>query len=277
MKFSIVTPSFRQLQWLKLCIASVADQGVDLEHIVQDARSDDGTQEWLLNDRRVRAFIEKDGGMYDAINRGYSRAQGEILAYLNCDEQYLPGALEAVQDFFAKHPSVDVVLAGSIVVDGAGNYICHKHSMVPHPFDIWNRFPVQTSSLFLRRRVISEYGILFDARWRTTGDLHWIIELMKQNVSMAVLNRFVAAFTETGDNLGFSPSAARERELIDEMAPHWAKWLKPVSIAHHRLRRLLGGHFFLNNTNYSIYTLKSPESRVHFDVPNPTAVWWNRL
>ena len=66
MKFSIVTPSFRNSRWLKLCIASVADQqGVELEHIVQDSCSDDGTQDWLPHDRRVRAFIEKDGGMYD--------------------------------------------------------------------------------------------------------------------------------------------------------------------------------------------------------------------
>ena len=74
-KFSIITPSFRNSHWLKLCIASVADQqGVELEHIVQDSCSDDGTQDWLPHDRRVQAFIEKDGGMYDAVNRGYRRA-----------------------------------------------------------------------------------------------------------------------------------------------------------------------------------------------------------
>ena len=103
MKFSIITPSFRNSQWLKLCIASVADQpGVELEHIVQDSCSDDGTQDWLPHDPRVKAFIEKDGGMYDAVNRGYRRATGDILAYLNCDEQYLPGALEIVA-IFLKH------------------------------------------------------------------------------------------------------------------------------------------------------------------------------
>ena len=59
MQFSIVTPSFRNSRWLKLCIASVADQqGVECEHIIQDACSDDGTQDWLPHDRRVRAFIE---------------------------------------------------------------------------------------------------------------------------------------------------------------------------------------------------------------------------
>jgi glycosyltransferase involved in cell wall biosynthesis len=103
MKFSIVTPSFRNSQWLRLCVASVSDQqGVELEHIVQDSCSDDGTRDWLPHDQRVKAVIEKDSGMYDTANRGYRRARGDILAYLNCDEQYLPGALKAVHDFL-KH------------------------------------------------------------------------------------------------------------------------------------------------------------------------------
>src|SRR5580700_4635827 len=112
MKFSIITPSFRNSAWLKLCVASVADQqGVEVEHIVQDSCSDDGTQDWLPHDKRVHAFIEKDSGMYDAINRGLRRARGDILAYLNCDEQYLPGALRDVGEFFATHPGVDIVIA----------------------------------------------------------------------------------------------------------------------------------------------------------------------
>ena len=136
-KFSIVTPSFRNSSWLKLCIASVADQeGIEFEHIVQDAGSDDGTLDWLPQDKRVKAFIEKDGGMYDAVNRGYRRAQGELLAYLNCDEQYLPGALKVVHDFFERHPEIEVALAGAIVIgprigkfnkDGSPNPIPGHH------------------------------------------------------------------------------------------------------------------------------------------------------
>ena len=56
------------------------------------------------------------------MNRGYRRAQGEILAYLNCDEQYLPGALAAVAEYFAAHPCVDMVLADTVVVDDAGDF-----------------------------------------------------------------------------------------------------------------------------------------------------------
>ena len=278
MQFSIITPSFRNSKWLKLCIASVADQeGVQFEHIVQDAGSDDGTLGWLPQDKRVKAFVEKDSGMYDAVNRGYRRAQGDILAYLNCDEQYLPGALKQVHDFFEKHPDAEVALAGTIVVDGSGNYVCHRHSMVPHPCHIWFRFPVLTSSVFLRRRVIQERGLFFDTRWRDLGDFHWVMTLMKQQVPMAVLDQFTSVFADTGENMNLKPNAIREKKETFAMTPVWVRLLRPWWVVHHRLRRVVRGHFTLKATNYSIYTLQSPEKRVRFEVVKPTAVWWNRL
>ena len=278
MKFSIITPSFRNSQWLKLCVASVADQqGVEVEHIVQDACSDDGTQDWLRHDPRVKAFIEKDGGMYDAVNRGYRRATGNILAYLNCDEQYLPGALTVVQAFFEANPEIDVALAGTIVTGGDGKYICHRHALVPHPQGCWFRFLALTSSVFIRRSVIHERGIFFDTRWHDLGDFHWFQALMKNKVPMAVCDSFTSAFADTGENMNLKPNAIREKCETVAMMPVWVKALKPVWIWHHRLRRLAAGHFSLKPTSYSIYTLQSPESRVRFEVSKPTAVWWNRL
>jgi len=278
MKFSIITPSFRNSEWLKLCIASVADQqGVELEHIVQDSCSDDGTQNWLPQDKRVKAFVEKDGGMYDAVNRGYRRATGDILAYLNCDEQYLPGALAAVEKFFEAHPKVEVALAGSIVTDGDGKYLCHRHSMVPSPYHVWFRFPVLTSGIFIRRKVIQERGIFFDTKWRDLGDFHWMLELMRQKVPMAVCDTFTSVFADTGDNMNLKPNAIREKNETDKLAPGWLRRLKPLWILHHRLRRLSAGHFRLAATRYAIYTKKSPSRRVTIEVPKPTAVWWNRL
>lgn len=278
LKFSIITPSFRNSDWLKLCIASVADQaGVELEHIVQDACSDDGTQDWLPHDRRVQAFIEKDKGMYDAINRGYRRATGDIFAYLNCDEQYLPGALAAVREFFEANPKIEVALAGSIVTDAAGKYLCHRHSLVPHPQHIWYRFPALTSSIFIRRKVIQERGIFFDTRWRDIGDLHWVRALMNNRVPIKVCDTFTSIFADTGENMMLKPNALRERAETRRMIPGWVRPLKPVWVIHHRLRRLAAGHFSMKPTSYSIYTKQSPEKRVTIDVPKPTAVWWNRL
>jgi glycosyltransferase involved in cell wall biosynthesis len=278
MKFSIITPSFRNSKWLKLCIASVADQqGVEFEHIVQDSCSDDGTQEWLAKDSRVKAFIEKDSGMYDAVNRGYRRATGDILAYLNCDEQYLPGGLKAVQDFFEANPKIEVALAHTIVTDGEGKYICHRHSMTPHSSHIWFRFPILTSSIFIRRKVIAERGIFFDTRWRDLGDFHWVRTLMKNQVPMKVCDAFTSVFADTGENMNLKPNAIREKNETAAMIPAIVKWLKPLWIIQHRLRRLAAGHFSLDPTSYAIYTLQNPATRVTFEVARPTAVWWNRL
>ncbi len=91
MKVSVVTPSYNMLDYLKRCHKSVADQrGVDVEHIVVDGLSTDGTKEFLESQASIHAIIERDQGMYDAVNKGLLTARGEIMSYLNCDEQYLP-------------------------------------------------------------------------------------------------------------------------------------------------------------------------------------------
>jgi glycosyltransferase involved in cell wall biosynthesis len=278
LKFSIITPSFRNSAWLKLCIASVADQaGVEVEHLVQDSCSDDGTQDWLPQDPRVKAFIEKDAGMYDAVNRGYRRATGDILAYLNCDEQYLPGALAAVEKIFAARPAAEVLLAGSIVTDGEGKYLCHRHSMIPNARHMWFRFPVLTSSIFIRREVIAQRKLFFDPKWRDLGDFHWVLALMRHQVPMAVTNEFTSVFTDTGDNMNLKPNALRETAETRAMIPAWMRPLKPLWILEHRVRRLRHGHFNLPATSYAIYTKASPGRRVTIDVPHPTPIWWNRL
>src|SRR3954471_24052752 len=111
MQFSIVTPSFRQLGWLKRCVRSIGDQqGVEVEHIIQDAGTGPELDAWVTKHSKAQLHVEKDSGMYDAINRGLSRASGDILAFLNCDEQYLPGTLEAVGKVFEAHPEIDFVI-----------------------------------------------------------------------------------------------------------------------------------------------------------------------
>jgi hypothetical protein len=188
----------------------------------------------------------------------------------------LPGGLKAVHDFFQTHPKAEVALAGTIVVDGVGEYICHRHLMVPHSLHVWFRFPILTSSVFLRRRVISERGIFFDTHWRDLGDFHWVLALMKNKVPMAVCHTIAATFTDTGENMNLRPNAIREKEETLATAPGWVRTLRPFWIFQHRLRRMAAGHFQLQPMSYEIYTLESPDRRVKFDVHKPTSVWWNR-
>jgi glycosyltransferase involved in cell wall biosynthesis len=272
-RFSIITPSFRNGDWLRLCIESVADQGVSLEHIVQDAGSDDGTLDWLPLESRVTAHIEKDEGMYDAINRGFRRATGEIVAYLNCDEQYLPGALEAVQREFVENPDLDVLLTDLVVVDGNGDYICHRRSMKPRLNQMWLRFNVTTCSVFIRRSSLERMDLYFDTRWKALGDFFWYRKMLEQGARIGLLRKFTSAFTETGANLALSPTGLAERREKASMTPAWIRMTAPLHLAFYRLRMLASGVFFQKPFRYEIHTLESPARRVVRNVPNPCATW----
>ncbi len=143
---------------------------IKVEHIVQDAVTDDGTLDWLQQDKRVRAFVEKDAGMYDAVNRGLRRSSGEWLAYLNCDEQYLPGALQAVAEFFHANPGVEIVFADTIVIDAQGGYVCDRKVLLPlRNHSTICSLGVLTAAMFFRRSVLQNHDLYFDCRWRVVG------------------------------------------------------------------------------------------------------------
>jgi glycosyltransferase involved in cell wall biosynthesis len=273
-RISIVTPSFRSSDWLKLCIASVADQGPGIEHIVQDAGSDDGTLEWLRGDSRVKVFVEKDRGMYDAINRGLARAEGEILAYLNCDEQYLPGALSAVRDYFTQHPEIDVLFADFVVLDTAGAYLFHRKVQTPLLYHTWvSHLPTFSCAMFFRRKLITEYGLLFNPELRDVGDGEWVLRLLRRQTPMAVMRRFTSAFTMTGANMSARPNARREARELFQTAPAWARWLRGLIVARHRLRRFVGGIYFQRPFSYAVYSRQSPAERVVHQVDRPKSRW----
>ena len=273
MQFSIITPSFRNSEWLKLCVASVADQDVDHEHIIQDSCSDDDTPNWLPQDSRVRAFIEKDRGMYDAVNRGLARASGQILAYINCDEQYLIGALKSVWKFFQDHPDVEVAFAHAIVIDPDGKYICERRASVPTKYHSWvsGNLSILTAATFFRRSLIDQRRILFDDTMRDVSDALWVMRLIREKVRMAVLPELLSAFTETGANMNLKPNAQRERAEVLAKAPAWALRCRFLIIARYRLQRLLAGHYRSRPAyDYAVFTRRSPRQRVTIRVDKPT-------
>jgi glycosyltransferase involved in cell wall biosynthesis len=276
-QFSIITPSFRASEWLKLCIPSVADQGVELEHIVQDSVSDDGTLDWLPGDRRVKAFIEKDRGMYDAVNRGLRKSKGEILAYINCDEQYLPGALQNVWNYFRENPGIDLVFAHAIVVNPDGDFNCFRKAQIPWQ---WHARVVVlctlTCSMFFRRSLIDRHKLFFDDHYRELGDVDWVIRALRQRVGVKVLPRYTSIFTETGDNLSLKPNGMRERREFAAQAPFLVRKSGRVLHMAYQVSRLIQGGYFEKPLSYSIYTRNKPMTRSTFNVAKPQP-FWNRV
>jgi len=263
LKISVVTPSYKQLAWLKLCTASVADQdGARVEHIIQDAQSGPELEEWVRTHTQSQLHAEADTGMYDAINRGFARASGDILSWLNCDEQLLPDALAKVARFFEEHPEIDVLFGDALLVDEKGDLLSYRRTIAPNVGHIQaTHLNVLTCATFVRRSVL-ERGFGLRTRWKAIADAVWIVELLKAGVPMAVVHEPLASFTITGCNLGQTSLAfAESRIWQSETSPgNW--WFRPFFVLRHRLSKLLHGAYQLRNVSTGLYTFESPENRV---------------
>jgi len=96
-RITVITPSFNAAATIGEALASVRDQGYeDLEHLVVDGGSTDGTVDILRDAPGIRFVSEPDRGLAHAMNKGIAMASGEIVGELNADDRYLPGALDAV-------------------------------------------------------------------------------------------------------------------------------------------------------------------------------------
>jgi glycosyltransferase involved in cell wall biosynthesis len=125
-RISVVTPSFNQGRYLEAAMRSVLDQDYpNVEYIVMDGGSTDGSVEIIRRyaDRLAYWVSAPDGGQSAAIAEGFRHAQGDVLAWLNSDDVYLPGALDAVARAFADSPETDFVYGARRIIDERGQQI----------------------------------------------------------------------------------------------------------------------------------------------------------
>jgi len=185
--FSIITPSFNQGAFLAETIESVISQSGDfqLDYIIIDGGSTDNSvaiirhyeqslskEEWPIACRGItfRWLSEKDQGQTDALLKGFRRAEGEIFAWLNSDDTYLPGALQVATDQFRAFPQTALLYGDAHYCDVAGTVI-GSYRTSPFDFDrlAWFNFICQPSAFF-RREAFEEVGGLDPA-------LHFAMDL----------------------------------------------------------------------------------------------------
>lgn len=196
-KISIVTPSFNQSEFLERTLQSVLDQFYpNLEFYVQDGGSTDGTLDVLkrYSDRLTGWATCPDSGQAQAINVGFSKTSGEIMAWLNSDDILLPGALAYVADYFSHHPEVDVVYGHRFLIDENDQEI-GRWMMPAHDDQIlsWADF-IPQETMFWRRRIWEKAGGQIDESLHFAIDWDLLVRFREVGARFARLQRFLGGF-----------------------------------------------------------------------------------
>lgn len=273
--FSVVTPSLNMLSYLRRCCASVSDQeDATFEHIIVDGGSTDGTVAWLSQNDGVVGVVQRDDGMYDAINKGWSSAKGRVLSYLNCDEQYLPGTLRSVRAYLSQHSEVDIVFGDALLIKPDGSLIAYRKGYQPRWFYIQSaHLYVLTCAMFIRRRVIDD-DLRFDPTFRVIGDQEFTVRVLRQGYRARHMSRYLAAFTMTGRNLSMEPRARQESIVLQQSAPRWIRRLKAPLNAARLFEKLLSGAYWQSMPlEYSVHVSDGPGSRTMFRAERASFHW----
>ena len=205
MKISIITPSYNQAEFLESTIQSVLSQtGVDLEYIVVDGGSTDGSKEIIekYSDRIAWWCSERDGGQYKAINKGFERATGDILAWLNSSDMYLPWTLNTVSRIFSNYPEVEWLAANHKLCIGEENQFAGYQKMPGYSRNAFlkgmhgsREIPsfIQQESCFWRRSLWEKIGGKIPDTYKYAADFH-LWALMFEHSHLTGLECPLAAF-----------------------------------------------------------------------------------
>jgi glycosyltransferase involved in cell wall biosynthesis len=346
MKFTVITPSFNQLPYLKRCIASVRDQiapqaqrsdvgsqrsdvlisdlrslisgggsPIRVHHHVQDAFSTDGTVDWLrqydeeirgqrsengdqrsedrsqksgpnnqypiTNNYRFTWSSERDAGMYDALNKGISfalqkrvdecqlvvdkdslsdqqRTTGScddgIVAWLNCDEQYLPGALQNVLRGFEKHSEADFIYGDALLVDAQGQLLTYrKNPPLRRAYVLADHLYTQSAAMFFCSQIFLS-GLRFDPVWKAVGDCDLVVRALKAGFRPVQMRVYLAACTMTGSNLSRKQSGVEELQVFRRTTSKHCRLGRPVwNLLRYSEKFLRGGYRQSVPLKYELY------------------------
>ena len=221
MKVSIVTISYNQSGYLAQAIESVLNQDYeDLEYIVVDAGSTDGSREIIEQYRSKinKIIFEPDEGPADGLNKGFALSSGDILGYLNSDDMLLPGAVSKIVQAFRKHPNADVISGHGIVIN-ENNYLTKR--IYSHRFNL-NAYAhavcilVQQSTFFKRKMFWKVCGHNKSNRVSWDGEL-WV-DFALVGARFRRIHQFISLFRiypETISGSGkYSDEIAKQHERI---------------------------------------------------------------
>ena len=229
---TIVTPSYNQAAFLEQTIDSVLSQGYsNVEYIIIDGGSTDGSVEIIRRYEKHLAYwvSEPDRGQTHAINKGMQRATGEIRAYLNSDDYYLPATFAAVADYLHSRPDVDLVHGRCRVVDVQGKTIGQRFGSITRYDEIldlwdvwWNQMNFVQPEVFWTRRIAMNVGPFREDLFLVMDYEYWL-RILRVGGKVGTLDSELACFRMQPNQKSTQPERTAA-ELLGVVRPFiWEK------------------------------------------------------
>ncbi len=214
-KISVVTPSFNQAQFIEETIRSVLLQGYpNLEYIIMDGGSTDGSAEIIRKYGPWLSFwvSEPDNGQSDAINKGWHRSSGEILAWLNSDDTYEMGALQKTANFMLENYDIGMLYGDCNIIDENGQV---TNKAPAKDFDlkslVCNEWFIPQQSSFIRRKVIQETGDVNEELHLVMDWEYWLRIALKE-FKVSYFPETLANFRQYGEAKTFDKTDVSSEE-----------------------------------------------------------------
>lgn len=193
----IVTPSYQQADFLEQTIRSITEQNYpNLQYFVQDGGSKDHTVSII---KRYEKYLtgwtsEPDGGQANAINAGFAKGYGDIMAWVNSDDCLAPGVLHYIAEYFAKHPKVDVVYGHRVIIDTHGDDIGRWFLPSHNPKELRYADYIPQETMFWRRSLWEKVGGYVDESFQFALDWNLLLRFLKAGARFARLPYFMGYF-----------------------------------------------------------------------------------
>ena len=196
LKISIVTPSYNQGKFIEAAIKSVLLQGYEnFEHIIVDNMSTDSTKHILNKYPHIILISEPDKGQSDALNKGFKMATGDIIGWLNADDEYLPGCFKTVTNYCLNHSDIDVIYGDYRWIDEEGKLLQLRKELGFNFFMLkyLHVLYIPTTATFFKRKIFQE-GQYLDIYLKYAMDYEFLLRLALKRYNFAHISAYFADF-----------------------------------------------------------------------------------